>query len=443
MALTSSPAFHHADSSTPELQWRQALAATSRPLLNLDGVELLVVVAAHPDDETLMAGGLIAVAHRRGITVDVVVATDGEASHPQSPTHGQADLVALRRLEVTAALHELAPGTTHHPLGLGDGMLHAQQECLVRVLVDIIGTRGATTLLVSTWRGDGHTDHEAAAMAAASAAWRTDARFLEAPIWLWHWGSPAEALPHGPSLVLPAEGRHAKHLAMQQHRSQVGPLSEFPGDEAILSPAMLSHFERNVEVFFDGSPGEENPFEALHTEHRDPWQVHSSFYEARKRALTLAALPRPTYRRVLELGCSVGALAADLAGRAGRVLAVDESLAALRRAAPTLNGLDNVELAHLQVPEGLGRIDADLVVMSEIGYFLSPGRLRALAHRLRLSGCGTVVACHWRHNIEGWPLDGPSVHAILRECLGMRSTTTIDDGNFVLDVFSRGAERPA
>lgn len=437
MAVTGSPTFHHTDASTPEIRWRRVLSALSRPVLDLTGVDHLVVVAAHPDDETLMAGGLIAVAHARGIAVDVVVATDGEASHPQSPTHRPADLVALRRVEVTAALRELAPSATLHHLGLGDGALHVQRDQLVRSLVDIIGVHGATTLLVSTWRGDGHTDHESAALAAASAAWRTDARFLEAPIWLWHWGDPEHPLGRGPILALPEAAQRAKSRAMQQHRSQVGPLSELPGDEALLSPSMLSHFERDVEVFFDGIPGEENPFETLHAEQPDPWQVHGSFYETRKRALTLAALPHPRYRRVLELGCSVGALAADLAGRAARVVAVDESLTALRRAAATLAHLDNVELAHLQVPEGLGRMDADLVVLSEIGYFLSPGRLRDVAHRLRSSDVATVVACHWRHDISGWPLDGPAVHDILRDFLGMPSVVTIDDPDFVLDVFRR------
>ncbi len=436
MALTEAQTFHHSDSGTPESAWRRVLSAVPRPTLTLARVEHLVVLAAHPDDETLMAGGLIAVAHQRGIRVDVVVATDGEGSHPLSPTHAPTDLVALRRAEVSAALRVLAPTGTLHTLGLADGLLVQHHDQMVRVLVDIIGTHGATTLLVSTWRGDGHTDHESAALAAASAAWRTDAQFLEAPIWLWHWGSADWPIPLGPCLPLSPEAEHAKSLAMQQHQSQVRPLSDLPGDEAILTPAMLSHFDRDVEVFFHGTPGEDSPFEALHADSDDPWKVHTSFYESRKRAMTMAALPHETYGRVLEIGCSVGRLAADLAGRASRVLAVDESLSALRRASELLSGVQSVELAHLQVPEGLGRIDADLVVISEVGYFLSPDRLRRLVEKVSASGCGTVVACHWRHDIEGWPLDGPAVHEILMEGLGMHRTITISDPDFMLDVFT-------
>ncbi len=436
MAVTGPPAFHHADAGTPEQAWKQVLSAGVRPHLRLDGVERLVILAAHPDDETLMAAGLIAEAHLRGIHVNVIVATDGEGSHPRSPTHQPTDLIALRRSEVVAAVAALAPTASLHLLGLGDGRLIDEHDQMVRTLVQIIGVHGPSTLLVSTWRGDRHPDHEAAALAAASAAWRTDARHLEAPIWLWHWGSPDTALPPGPTLPLSDDTLHAKHLAMQEHRSQVGPLSDQPGDEAILTPSMLAHFGRDVEVFFDGVPSTESPFEGLHAEQSDPWHVHSSFYESRKRAITMAALPHPAYGRVMELGCSVGALAADLAARSELVLAVDESLAALRRAALTLAGKDNVQLVHLQVPEGLGRIDADLVVISEIGYFLSPRRLRRLADKISSSRCRTVVACHWRHDIQGWPLNGSTVHQILQSRLGMPRRATINDADFVLEVFS-------
>lgn len=436
MAVTSSPVFHHTDDSSPEQEWCHALADEARPLLDLDTVQRLVVLAAHPDDETLMAGGLIAESHRRGLQVDVVVASDGEASHPHSPTHRPADLVAVRRAEVREAVRLLAPTATLHTLGLGDGRLAERQEDMVRALVDIIAVHGKHTLLVSTWRGDGHPDHAAAARAASSAAWRTDARLLEAPIWLWHWGTPGQPLPGGPHLPLTLDLRASKRLAMQEHRSQVDPLSDQPGDDAILGHAMLSHFDRDIEIFFDGVPGEVSPFETLHAEHPDPWQVHSSFYESRKRALTMAALPRATYGRVLEMGCSVGALTADLSTRSERVLAMDESLSALRRAASTLTCMDNVELALLQVPEGLGRLNAELVVISEIGYFLSPARLQTLADRIASSGCHTVLACHWRHDIAGWPLDGPGVHRILRDRLGMPHRASVRDADFVLDVFS-------
>ncbi|WP_258374343.1 PIG-L deacetylase family protein [Curtobacterium sp. MCBD17_032] len=44
------------------------------------------MVAPHPDDETLGAGGLIAIAADRGLPVHVVLVSRGEGSHPESPT---------------------------------------------------------------------------------------------------------------------------------------------------------------------------------------------------------------------------------------------------------------------------------------------------------------------------------------------------------------------
>ena len=78
-------------------QWRAALADRNLDEVNLDGVEELVVVSAHPDDETLAAGGLMATAAGRGIAVHVIIVTDGSASHPDSPTHSTADLARRRR----------------------------------------------------------------------------------------------------------------------------------------------------------------------------------------------------------------------------------------------------------------------------------------------------------------------------------------------------------
>ncbi|RMB58910.1 SAM-dependent methyltransferase [Tessaracoccus antarcticus] len=412
MGMNGGPALHHADEGTSEEAWGSEALLKNRPALDLSGVSHLVVVAAHPADETIMAGGLIAEAHRLGLRVDVVVAE---------------------------ALRPVAPSSGLHSPGLGDGDGAESHDALVRLLVDLVGTRGEETLMASPWRGDGHPEHEAAALAAASAAWRTGAGLLECPIAFRHGGTPSAPLPAGPCLFLSGHARRARAAAMQAHHSQVKPLNGAPDDASVRSTHLLPHFDGGVELYFDAAAGEVNPFDALHSEHPDPWQVRSSWYEARKRSMTLAALPRPRYRRAVELGCSVGALTSELAGRADHVLAVDESAAALRSAAAALADLPHVQTKRLRVPEELDAVDADLVVISEVGYFLSPLRLRDLARRVADSGCGTVLACHWRHEIVGWPLDGPAVHTILRETLRMPSVVRVEDVDFVLEVFSTDA----
>ena len=431
--------------------------------LDLDGVRHLLVLVAHPDDETLVAGGLLADTPRH-VPVDVVVASDGEASHPRSPTHTPADLARIRRAEVREAVELLAPHAELHLLGLPDGFggpHEGRGERIARIVDDVLRLSGDSadepvpgpgTLIVSTYRDDGHPDHEAVAEAAAAVAWRTDARLVEAPIWLWHWRgeehAPADRLR---AVTLSDRARDLKARALAAHVSQVRPLSERPGDEVLLPEEVLAHFRGPQERFVLAEPGETSPFEELHGREADPWQVRTSWYERRKRALTLALLPQERYAAALELGCSVGALAQDLAQRCDRVVAVDESEAAVSSARAALAG--TVEVVHARLPEDWERLEEvlrdgraadvrpDLVVVSEVGYFLSPGRLTALAGRIRDALSheehATVLACHWRHDIVGWPLDGDGVHAILESHLGLTRRSHLVEDDVLLTVWTR------
>ncbi|WP_188782244.1 PIG-L family deacetylase, partial [Sinomonas atrocyanea] len=130
--------FSHLDEGTPEDLWRRDAALAAAPPLDLAGLRALIVLAAHPDDETLGAGGLIAHAARAGAAVHVIVATDGEASHPDSPTLTRARLAEVRRREVGAAVAALAPSATFRRLGLPDGALADRGPALERTLVEAV-----------------------------------------------------------------------------------------------------------------------------------------------------------------------------------------------------------------------------------------------------------------------------------------------------------------
>ncbi|MPY95478.1 MAG: hypothetical protein GEV08_21200 [Acidimicrobiia bacterium] len=73
-------------------------------------------------------------------------------------------------------------------------------------------------------------------------------------------------------------------------------------------------------------------FATLYERDADPWGYVGSDYEARKYALTLAALPSPRYRHAYEPGCSIGLLSADLALRCDQLLCSDYAPAAVERA---------------------------------------------------------------------------------------------------------------
>lgn len=411
--------FTHDTPGTRAKEWRSDPRWQALPTLDpfSDQPDRVVVLAAHPDDESLGAGGLMAEAARRGLPVDLLLLTDGEGSHPHSPTHTPELLARRRRTEGEAAARALGIGGDVVRLGLPDGDVAAHHAHVVRRVVDVLGD-ARRTLLVAPWRGDGHPDHEAAGRIAAAVAVRTGARLVEYPVWLWHWSTPDDAPWHLLGAThLDASARQRKQAAIAAHVTQVQRLSELPGDEVLLGEDLLEHFAGNVEVLVT-QPATDPALDDLHREDpaQDPWGAEVRWYEQRKRDLTLAALPRASYRRGLEIGCSRGVLTRALASRCDRLVAVDAAPHAAHLARESLADLPHVEVRHLQVPDAWPAGELDLVVVSEVAYFLSPVALERLVERIRasLGPDGTLVLAHWRHPVEGWPLDGPRAHAVFR-----------------------------
>lgn len=416
--------FTHAGSGTPSSAWRadsrwsDVVDVSDR--LTAGGIDRVVVVAAHPDDETLGAAGVCARAHRLGLGVEVVLLTAGEHSHPDSPTTAPDALARLRRAESAAALRVVAPSGATTYVGIEDGCVAAHEDAVVARLVQVLGD-ARRTLLVAPWRHDGHPDHEAAGRGAAVAARRTGASLLEYPIWSWHWGRPDDAPWSALRAIALTEAEvEAKRFAIAQHATQVAPLSEAPGDEVLLRAELLAHFTHDRESYFE-EPLADSALDDLHHENPDPWGVDTRWYEARKRDLLLAMLPRPRFQHALELGCSTGALAAALAARCERLDAVDSSAGAVAAARRRLAESRHVVVHHLEAPRQWPAGRFDLVVLSEVGYFLSPTDLDQTMTRAAaaLAPNGVVVLCHWRHEIVGWPLDGAAVHRRVTKGLGL------------------------
>lgn len=426
---------------TPESDWHLA----GLPALAQVNERRAVVVAAHPDDETLGAGGLIAYLGARGVDIDVVVATTGEASHPESTTTTRAQLGRRRALEARAAVRELAPRARVHLVGLPDGRLAEHVPTLVAALRTLV-TPGC--LVVAPWRGDGHPDHEAAGQAAATVTSATE-RLLEYPIWAWHWTAPDDVrLPWSQlrSWTVPAEALQRKAKAMAAYQSQMRPLSGLPGDEALLDAGMLAHFERDVEVFVEqpdpqSSAGE--VFDRFYAESgEDPWGFTDRWYEQRKRAITLASLPRERFGRAFEPGCSIGVLTEMLAPRCAELIATDVSEAAVAHARRRTARFDQVSVSRSAVPAQWPDGEFELVVLSEIGYYCGPVDLDRLATLAAgsLTREGLILACHWRHRVQEYPLTGDQVHERLRAQPGLALLAQHTEEDFVLDVLVR---RPA
>lgn len=448
--------FDHRDAGTPASSWR---AAGRQRLGELDEQALpgaggtLVVLAAHPDDETLGAGGLIQQCLARGAAVHVLVCSAGEASHPDSPTHRPEQLAAIRRREIADALRQLdATATTHGTLtwdvlGLPDGQLAGHTKAITDALE--LALAGPATVLASTYRGDGHIDHETLGRLAAETASRHGLALLEFPLWYWHWAEPDQdsRWRHWRRLQLSEAQQQAKAAAMAAHRSQVAPLSDQPGDEVLLSAAFSAHFGNGTEVLrytpANTHSGSDAPqvFEQLYQQREDPWDYRTSGYERRKRQVLLASLARDSYRQALEVGCSIGELSAALAERSQRFLGLDASATAVSTARGRLAHLPHAQVREATVPQQwpTEQDGWDLVVISETGYFLAADELAELLTRCdrQMAPDGELVLCHWLHPIQGWTLDGETVHAMARELQGWHPVVEHREPDFLLEIYRR------
>lgn len=172
-------------------------------------------------------------------------------------------------------------------------------------------------------------------------------------------------------------------------------------------------------------------FDRMYAADADPWGFANRWYEQRKRALTLASLPAKTYDRGIEIGCSIGILTQGLALRCASLVAVDPSQAALQAARERVPR--QVRLVHGAVPGDWPGGTYDLVVLSEVGYYLDAADLERLLELVArdLAPGGTVVACHWRHPVEDYPLSGDEVHAALARWPQQSRT---EEEDFLLDV---------
>jgi SAM-dependent methyltransferase len=178
----------------------------------------------------------------------------------------------------------------------------------------------------------------------------------------------------------------------------------------------------------------------------DPWGFRTRWYEERKRAVTLAALDRPRYRRGFEPGCSVGVLTAGLAERCDALLASDVDPTAVVAARATVETHPHVVVERRSVPDEWPGGTFDLVVVSEVGYYLDHRALAVLVDRVTgsVEPGGAVLLCHWRHPVDDHPLTGDAVHAAFREHPSLTGAVRHEEEDFVLDLHTVGtAPSPA
>jgi LmbE family N-acetylglucosaminyl deacetylase len=190
-----------------------------------------IVIAPHPDDETLGCGGLIALKRQRGVPVIIVFMTDGAASHAGEVR----DLAARRRTEAEAAAAALGVGPRDlHFLDIADGSLEAHSERAIEDLAMIIGSHVALhgeIQIVAPHPLEPPSDHSAAHSIVNSAVARLgiETEALLYPVWLW------DQWPFTNPLAPPSERHSRRQVIATACRDRLG-------------LAVLDRLDRQVDV---------------------------------------------------------------------------------------------------------------------------------------------------------------------------------------------------
>ena len=225
-----------------------------RPLSDLLAPGPLLILAPHPDDESLGCGGLIAAAVQAGSPPFVLITTDGTGSHPNSRAFPPRRLRATREQEALDAITCLGlPPDRLGFLGLPDTQSPTEGpafDAAVTAVVHLALRLGAATLL-ATWEHDPHCDHESAHLIAAAAAHEAGIAQLAYPV--WGWTLPPEQMlrsgrPDGFRLDITAQ-LPRKKAAIAAHRSQYAGLVTDDPTGFVLPPGLLAVFDRPFETF--------------------------------------------------------------------------------------------------------------------------------------------------------------------------------------------------
>lgn len=211
-----------------------------------------VIIAPHPDDEVLGCGGLMQGLAALGRPIQLISVTDGSASHPGSQRWPVERLSTVRPQESVEALRRL--GLPLHSLrwlrgGFADSQVAAREDELSTFIERHLR---ASDVVFTTWREDGHCDHEAVGRASAEAAQRVGATLHELPVWTWHWATPEDSqVPWHRARKIPlsceavARKRHAIHAFASQ-------LEGDPqiGLAPVLAPYVVERLLQPFEVVF-------------------------------------------------------------------------------------------------------------------------------------------------------------------------------------------------
>jgi len=219
-----------------------------------------IIVAPHPDDETLGCGGTIAALCKSKIPVHFIFVSDGTMSHPNSKKFPSLKLRKLRELEAKNAVRKLGGDTGQIEfLRLKDSLVPNPEDIdfapTVKKLVAQLNQIRPESVFVP-WQKDPHRDHQATWKIMHEVFNRIEQvpRILEYPVWFWERGDSADLqyIDHMAKLIVNIEDTLSmKNAALTAHVSQVTHLIDDDPEGFMLSPEVIAHFNTPIEVFFE------------------------------------------------------------------------------------------------------------------------------------------------------------------------------------------------
>ncbi len=155
-------------------------------------------------------------------------------------------------------------------------------------------------------------------------------------------------------------------------------------------------------------------FAGVYRNNEDPWSFETSPYEKAKYEATITALPKTHYNNALEIGCSIGVLTAMLAPLCSHLLSTDINETPLQKARQRLQDSPWVTFQQAAIPGDYPNGSFDLVMMSEVGYYLSLDDLKKAKEKIinSLEKDGDLMLVHWLPFVPDYPLSGDEVHEL-------------------------------
>lgn len=204
-------------------------------------IRSLLMIAPHPDDETIGAHALMARLRRRGVAVRVMIVSDGAGSHRGSATWPTRRLVRERRRESRLVLRRIGIGAGQvRFLGLPDGGLQAHAAMVDRAVARAVRALPRPAMALTPSLQDDHPDHR---VVAAAARRQGGMGWLTYPVW------PAgQRLRGARPIRLTAQERLMKRHAIRSYRTQTGRITDDPSGFA-LTARQIAAFSRPQEVF--------------------------------------------------------------------------------------------------------------------------------------------------------------------------------------------------